>query len=51
MNNMQRNIPKISEGKAHCRNAIRIEIPTVKLQKNRGRIISIDVDFMKNEDH
>jgi hypothetical protein len=29
---------------------IRIEIPTVKLQKNRGRILSTDEDFGTNQD-
>jgi hypothetical protein len=29
---------------------IRIEIPIVKLQKNRGRILSTDVDFGTNQD-
>jgi hypothetical protein len=45
-----RNINRSSEGRANWRNTIRIEIPTVKLQKNRGGILSADVVFRKNQD-
>jgi hypothetical protein len=40
-----------SEGRVHCRSAIGIEIPTVKLQKNQGRILSVDIVLGKILDH
>jgi hypothetical protein len=49
-NRVQKNINQSSEGKVHCRNTIGIEIPTVKLQKNRGGILSTDVVFGTNQD-
>jgi hypothetical protein len=48
-NNMQRfkirrkDINQSSEGRAHCRNAIRIEIPMGKLQRIQGRIMFIEI--------
>jgi hypothetical protein len=51
MNNMHRNIKKISKGKAHWRNMIRIEITTIKLQNNQGRILSTGVYFRIKQDH
>jgi hypothetical protein len=48
-NNMQRfklirkDINQISEGRAHCRNAIGIEIPTGKLQRIQERILLIEI--------
>jgi hypothetical protein len=47
---VQKNINQRSEGKAHCINTIGIEIHTVKLQKNRGGIMSTDVVFGTNQD-
>jgi hypothetical protein len=34
---------EISEGRVHCESAIGIEIPTVKIQKNQGRIMFVDI--------
>jgi hypothetical protein len=49
-NKVQKNSNQILEGKVHCKNVIGIEIPTVKLQENRGGIMSTDVVFGKNQD-
>jgi hypothetical protein len=45
-----RTLIKSQKGKLHCRNPIEIEIPIVKLQKNRGGIMSTDVVFGINQD-
>jgi len=42
---------KSHKGKRIVENTIKIEIPTVKLQKNWGRIMSTDIDFETNQDH
>jgi hypothetical protein len=43
INRVHKNINRSSEGREHCKNAIGIEIPTIKLQKNQVRIMSVDI--------
>jgi len=55
-NNMQifkirrKDINQISEGRAHCRNAIRIEIPIGKLQNIQGIILFVETVFRSSHE-